>query len=45
VTTLEAAKAAFRDSYDKWRAGATKAGFDSSAGWSYLFDGATDEPP
>jgi hypothetical protein len=30
--TLEAAKAAFRDSYDKWRDWATKAGFDSSPG-------------
>ena len=27
--TLDAAKAAFRDSYDKWRDWATKAGFDS----------------
>ena len=30
--TLEAAKAAFRDSYDKWRDWATKAGFDSGLG-------------
>ena len=30
--TLDAAKAAFRDSYDKWRAWATKAGIDSGAG-------------
>jgi hypothetical protein len=30
--TLDAAKAAFRDSYDKWRDWATKAGFDSSPG-------------
>ena len=27
--TLDAAKAAFRDSYDKWRAWAAKTGFDS----------------
>ena len=30
--TLDAAKAAFRDSYDKWRDWATKAGFDSGIG-------------
>jgi hypothetical protein len=30
--TLDAAKAAFRDTFDKWRAWATKAGFDSSSG-------------
>ena len=30
--TLDAAKAAFRDSYDKWRDWATKAGFDSGLG-------------
>jgi len=30
--TLDAAKAAFQESWDKWRAWATKAGFDSGAG-------------
>jgi hypothetical protein len=30
--TLDAAKAAFRDSYDKWRDWAAKAGFDSGLG-------------
>ena len=30
--TLDAAKAAFQESRDKWRAWATKAGFDSCAG-------------
>ena len=30
--TLDAAKAAFRDSYDKWRDWATMAGFDSGLG-------------
>jgi hypothetical protein len=30
--TLDAAKAAFQDSYNKWRAWATQAGFDSSSG-------------
>jgi hypothetical protein len=30
--TLDAAKTAFRDSYDKWRDWATQAGFDSSSG-------------
>jgi hypothetical protein len=35
--TLDAAKAAFRNSYDKWRAWATKAGFDSGAGRPLYF--------
>jgi hypothetical protein len=30
--TLDAAKAAFRDTFDKWRTWATKAGFDSPSG-------------
>jgi len=30
--TLDAAKAAFRDSYDKWRAWAAKTGFDPGMG-------------
>jgi hypothetical protein len=30
--TLDDAKAAFRDSYDKWRDWATKTGFDSGLG-------------
>jgi hypothetical protein len=30
--TLDAAKAALRDGYDKWRDWATKAGFDSGLG-------------
>jgi hypothetical protein len=30
--TLDAAKAAFRDSYDKWRDWAAKTGFDSGLG-------------
>jgi len=30
--TIDAAKAEFRDSYDKWRAWVAKTGFDSGAG-------------